>query len=190
MIKYYPLLITLLLFTGCATISELDKLDLAAHVEKWLERSEPAAPAAPSTPAKSQTGDEIDLDAVTWYGPDIRDWPATSELPKGIYISGNMVNFPHTSAGKWQRNKDGKLEGNVWAIVNYNGKWRAASWEWLKPGQTSKPWTKIEQGHFKVGDLAGYQIKQGEEVYIIAAGLSRGNERGTKERTKATKVRW
>jgi len=190
----------LLAVCGCASLlararAELDRLDLAALLDRYLEEiapadpSAPADPAAPAAPTPSHPGDEIDLASVTWYGPDIRSWTVASDLPRGVYVSGSTLHFPHTRAGQWQTDKDG-LEGNPWVIVRVEGAWRAASFEWLRKGQTDKPWAKVRADHIKVSAFSGYQLRRGEEFYVIVAGLSRGSSRGTMERTAARKVVW
>lgn len=192
------------LVCGCASLvdrarSELDRIDAAAQIERYLAEILPDPALPPEVPPTegepgrpipaAQTGDEIDLASVVWHGPDIRGWPVTSDLPHGVYVSGGMLHFPHTKAGKWQANGEG-LEGNPWVIVKAGGVWRAASFEWLRKGQTSKPWEKVRADHIKVGAFDGYQLKRGEEFYVIVAGLSRGSSRGTMERTAARRVVW
>jgi len=134
------------------------------------------------------TPDEIDLSTVKWHGPDVRGWAISSTLT-GCYTSGDMLHFPHTKAGKWPV-KDG-MEGNIWVVAKLpDGRWHAASWEWLRPGQTSKPWAKMESGHIKQGDFAGYQVRRGEEVYCFVTALARLNARSVPERSAVRKIEW
>jgi len=158
------------------------------HIDRVLDKlPEIGKPSDPSTPAAMQ--DEIDLSAVAWHGPDIRGWPIASEMPQGAYVSGSMLHFPHTKAGQWAANKSG-LEGNPWVIVRVGGQWRAATFEWLRKGQTSKPWEKVRADHIKVSAFGDYQLQRGEEFYVIVSGRARGAEIGTQERTAARKVVW
>jgi len=134
------------------------------------------------------TPDEIDLSSVKWHGPDVRGWAIASAL-SACHTSGDMLHFPHSKAGKWPE-KNG-VEGNVWVVAKLaDGHWHAASWEWLRPGQTSKPWAKMESGHIKQGDFAGYQFKRGEEAYLIVTALARGTARSVAERSAARKIEW
>jgi hypothetical protein len=189
---------------GCASIrdraqTELDRLDTAALLERFLEEIAPASPLPEGPPPTegdpgapippSQTGDEIDLAGVTWHGPDIRGWPVASDMPQGAYVSGSTLHFQHSKAGTWSANAQG-LEGNPWVIVQVHGQWRAATFEWLRSGQTSKPWEKVRADHIKVGAFDNYQLKRGEEFYVVVSGRARGAERGTPERTAARKVVW
>ena len=173
---------------GCAHFfdridAELERLDRAALVDRFRDIETPAKP-SPKNPA-----DEIDLSTVAWHGPDIRGWPIASEMPQGAYVSGSMLHFPHTRSGQWAANEAG-LEGNPWVIVRVGGQWRAATFEWLRKGQTSKPWAKVRADHIKVSAFGDYQLQRGEEFYVIVSGRARGAEVGTQERTAARKVVW
>ena len=192
------LLFVLACLCGCASLfdrarSELDRLDVAALLDRFLERIDPEAPTTGDEPAAqgtpTQTGDEINLAEVTWHGPDVRGWAVTSEMPSGAYVSGSDLHFPHTKASKWPQNGEG-LEGNPWIVAHINGAWHAASFEWLRSGQTSKPWWKVEGGHIKAEPFIGWSLSKGEECYVIVTALARGSSRSVAERTAARKVVW
>jgi len=185
------------LAAGCASLrdraaSELDRIDLAAMLDGLQDAVQSGAKegaAVPTPKPTAPTGDEIDLYSVAWHGPDVRAWPVASEMPQGAYVSGANLHFPHTKAGQWSVNGEG-LEGNPWVVVQSGGQWHAATFEWLRKGQTSKPWEKVNAGHIKVGALGGYQLQRGEDFYVFVSGRARGAERGTAERTAARKVVW
>jgi len=145
------------------------------------------------TPTNPQSADDIDLSSVRWHGPDIRQWPITSELAK-VSI-GRNVSFPHSKAGQWPKKAppsgDGYVEANVWLIANVDGQWHASSFEWLRPGQTSKPAAVVNGAHAKASPLSGSWAPQsGDTLYFAVAGLSRGGYTSVQERTAFRKAVW
>jgi hypothetical protein len=184
---------------GCASLqdrarSELDRLDAAAMLDRFLEEiapADPSEPADPSAPAPSHPGDEIDLASVVWHGPDVRAWPVTSELQPPV-VSGSTIRMPHSKAGQWPVSSINgtAVDSNPWIIARIDGRWHAASWEWLRPGQVDKPWAKIEGGHIKTAPFDGWALSRGEECYAIVSALARGSARTVAERTAARRVVW
>ena len=65
--------------------------------------------------------------------------PQTSTITD-VRIKSDSLTLEHTKAGKWPvLNFDGTDgEGNPWVFVNRGGQWYAATYEWLRPGQTEK----------------------------------------------------
>ena len=84
---------------------------------------------------------------------------------------------------------------NPWAIVQIGGTWYAATWEWLRAGQTSKPMWVLDKStgkgdHFKVSPLSKWTPKSGDEFYVMVSGHARAAGRNVKERANPVKVRW
>lgn len=196
------------LVCGCASLvdrarAELDRVDVAAEFERYLGEilpdpaSQPDPPATEGEPGQAipapQTGDDIDLGSVIWHGPDIRAWAVTSDLPNGVAVSGGYVRFNHTKAGKWPVKKAGStdVEANPWVVAMVDGRWHAASFEWLRPGQTSKPTKTVAGDHCKAAPLSGdWRPKSGDTLYIGVSALARGSVRSVAERTAFRKVVW
>lgn len=177
--------------TGCMSYS---KAVVAVHeaIDEVLSEK-PVKPPVTETPTNPQSADDIDLSSVRWHGPDIRSWPITSDLAK-VSI-GRNVSFPHSKAGQWPKKAppsgDGYVEANVWLIANVDGQWHASSFEWLRPGQTSKPAAVVNGAHAKASPLSGsWAPKAGDTLYFAVAGLSRGGYTSVQERTAFRKAVW
>ena len=102
-------------------------------------------------PAAVYAQDQIDPRAVTYLHRSIADWPVTSTLTSVTLNNG--ICFPHSKAGQWPQSQFGEIqiEGNPWVFAQVNGRWYAATWDWLRPGQTCK-------GE-RVEDLGLHQIR-------------------------------
>lgn len=82
---------------------------------------------------------------------------------------------------------------NCWAIVNINGKWYAGTFEFLRPGQTSKPTSVLDGSggqHFKKSPLTSWRPHSGERFGLMVSGLCRGSSRNVSERSNIVVVTW
>ena len=135
-----------------------------------------------------------ELADVKWLHANVRDWPQTAKLTANV--DAKNINFPYDKAGVWPVATSGTGEGtnaNVWAIVQISGKWFAATWEWLRKGQTSKPVGCLDGSkgdHFKVSPLNKWRPKSGERFYLMVSGHARTASRNVKERSNPYKVTW
>jgi hypothetical protein len=138
----------------------------------------PTVTANTNTPVSSvSTGDLAD---VTWLGVDVSGWAQTATLTASM--SGGKVNLNYDKASVWPA-VDGAV-ANPWAIVDYNGTHYAATWEWLKPGQTLKDMSgKSWSGHFKRGELSGWEPTAGDRIGLFVSGLCRDTRRNVSERS-------
>ena len=129
-----------------------------------------------------------------WLHYDVSAWPVTTKMTASF--SGGNVNVPFDRTSVWPtKNADGPVNANVWAIVNVNGKWYAATWEWLRPKGTSKSMKKLlktggEGDHFKVAPLNAWKPKSGEKIGLMVSGLARGKDRNVQERSNVEWVVW
>jgi hypothetical protein len=74
-----------------------------------------------------------------------------------------------------------------------DGKWYAATFEWLRPGQTSKPVGVLDGSkgdHIKRSPLSNWRPRKGERFGIMVSGLARGGARNVSERTNVQMVTW
>lgn len=155
--------------------------------------SKPTA-SKPAAAKPSSGKDDIDLSTVAWDGADIRQWPVTTKLSAGV--SKNTVTLNYDKAGVWpnvgkKATDGGPITANAWVIANINGTWRAATWEWLRPGQQSKAARSVAGDHVKKGSWgSGWRPKSGETVYMAVSGLCRDNTRNVAERSQFQKVVW
>ena len=132
----------------------------------------------PTNPVSSvSTGDFAN---VTFLGLDVSAWSQTAALTAAM--SGGKVTLNYDKASVWSA-VDGAV-ANPWAIVDYNGQRYAATWEWLKPGQTLKDMSgKSWSGHFKRGELSGWEPTTGDRIGLFVSGLCRDTRRNVSERS-------
>lgn len=161
----------------------------AFAVGNW--KGEVVSPAQP--PASG--GWPAKLKDVVWLHANVRDWPATAAIT-GAKIAGGQIQFPYDKADAWPVATSGTGKGtnaNVWAIVQIAGKWYAATWEWLRKGQTSKPVGCLDGSkgdHFKVSPLDKWHPKSGERFYLMVSGHARSTGRNVKERSDPVEIVW
>lgn len=196
--KKYTILILALALTGCANLQSLyDKAQAKRQEAKNKspvdEPAQPVTPAPAPTPVAPETADGIPA-GTKWLHTDVSGWPVTTTLSASV--SGGTILMPYDKAKVWPGTAtsagDG-LNGNPWAIVNINGQWYAATFEWLRHGQTSKPVGVLDGSkgdHFKVSPLNQWRPRSGERFGIMVSGLARDKTRNVKERSNVSWVVW
>lgn len=134
-------------------------------------------------------GDEIDMRTVTsLHAGDIADWAITSQVT-GTRVNTNEVCVFHTKAGQWPVFNG--AEGNPWVVAKVAGRYYAATYEWLRPGQVCKGITASNIGqHIKQAPLGSWRPKKGEIVYLFYSTISRFSERTSNERTNVVELVW
>lgn len=127
--------------------------------------------------------------SIKWLNTDVSGWSQTASL--NASVSGGTIHMPYDKAKVWP-SVDG-LNANCWAIVNIGGQWYAATFEYLRSGQTSKPVGVLNGSlgdHFKVSPLSGWRPSSGERFGVMVSGLARGGLRNVKERSNISMVTW
>jgi hypothetical protein len=127
---------------------------------------------------------------VVWLHANVSGWPVTSGL--SVRIGGGTVNLNYDAARSWPaRNVQGtSVNANPWIFVNRGGTWYAATWEWLRPGQTAKPMGVVNGAHIKASPLGNFRPVSGETYGWMVSTLARGGERTLNERTNIVMARW
>ena len=69
-------------------------------------------------------------------------------------------------------NGDG-LNGNPWIFVFQDGTWYAATWEWLRFGQTAKSMSSVAGDHIKKAPLQDFHPVSGHVYGFMVSGLAR-----------------
>lgn len=136
--------------------------------------------------------DQLDLSVVNWLHADASTWKVTSQLT-GVKIDSDSITLDHTKSGKWPvYNFNGTaVEGNPWVFVNRGGTWYAATYEWLRPGQTEKGVTAADIGkNIKVEPLASWRPQPGEQVGFMVSTIARNGDRTANERTNVVMTTW
>ncbi len=154
-------------------------------------RPRPDSPPPPDPPPPDDPpseDDEIDVNEVEWLHADVSGWDVTSRITD-VNIKDPGVCIEHTKSGKW-RVLDG-VEGNPWVFARIDGRWYAATYEWLRPGQTCKGVSADDIGpHTKKEPLDSWKPRAGELVGFMVSTLARDSRRTSNERSNIVLKRW
>lgn len=100
----------------------------------------------------------------------------------------------HTKRGSWPTTHAGgtTVEGNPWIFAKVNGRWYAATYEWLRPGQKCKGISAGNIGaHIKKSPLSSWRPSSGEQVGLMVSTPARFGPQGSRnERSNVVLVRW
>ena len=128
---------------------------------------------------------------IHWLHTNVSDWPQTAALSANV--GGGVIHMPYDKARVWFA-KDG-VNANPWVFVNLNGQWYAATFEYLRHGQVSKPMDVLAKtggmgDHIKVAPLSGWRPRSGERIGLMVSGLARNQLRNVRERSNVVMVTW
>lgn len=148
----------------------------------------------------SPTSDEPSLEDIKWLHTNISKWKVTSVI-SDISISSKKICIEHTKAGKWPKygSKGNEVEGNPWIIAKVGNHWYAATYEWLRPGQTCKKLGTDKTGktiaesiglHTKRPPLETWIPESGELVGFMISALARSSDRTVEERSNIVWKKW
>ncbi|NLG33962.1 MAG: hypothetical protein GX548_01270 [Lentisphaerae bacterium] len=99
--------------------------------------------------------------------------------------------MPYSKSKVWPA-VDG-LNANPWVIVNLDGQWYAATFEYFRFGQTSKPAGVLDGSkgdHIQVSPLNKWRPRSGERFGLMVSGLARASGRNVRERSNIVMVTW
>jgi hypothetical protein len=178
---------------------DLRRPTFAPSATSAAPRATSGGPPAPLLDARSTdpAADQIDPARITWLDADVGGWARTSRIGR-VGIDGQTVTIAHTRAGRWPtvRLGDKALEGNPWVLVQRGGRWYAATYEWLVPGQTTKRITG-EDLAAAIGEhrglpfpAAAFAPRPGELVGFMVSAPARGDRRSVRERSNIVLARW
>ena len=127
--------------------------------------------------------------AIRWLREDVSSWPQTATL--NASVGGGTIHLSYDKAKVWPAVSG--ANANPWVFVNLDGQWYAATFEYLRHGQTSKPMGVLDGGigdHIKVAPLSKWRARSGERIGLMVSGLARGGLRNVKERSNIVMVTW
>lgn len=128
-----------------------------------------------------------DFAGVVWLYENVSGWAQTSSL--SVSFSGGYINLNYDKARVWPAVNGSNA--NPWVFVFRDGKWYAATFEWLRFGQTSKPMFTVRGDHIKKSPLNNFQPVSGEVYGFMVSGLARDSStRNVRERTNVVMKRW
>ncbi len=137
------------------------------------------------------TASPIQLGAVTWLHSNVSGWAQTANLAS-VRINGGNITLNYDKAGTWPgvNTAGATVNANPWIFVNRGGQWYAATWEWLRVGQTTKSTASVHGSHIGVAPLNGFSPVSGETYGFMVSGLARDNTRNVQERSNIVMVTW
>lgn len=168
-------------------------------LEKWYEtkkdkpQGQGLSVPSPMTPMVN-TGDNTPVETTTpdiaedviWLHKKIVGWPITANL--SVTIKNGRITLDYDKDTVWPA-KDG-VNANPWVIAEFDGFWYAATWEWLKHGQTVKETKSVAGSHIKKDPLKKWVPKKGDKLGFMVSGLCRDAKRNVSERSNVVWVNW
>jgi len=154
-------------------------------------------PVTDAGPADTPTVDPSapELASVEWLHTDVGDWPETATL-LSVTFRGSQICLDYDRAYDWSSvtiGADTQVVGNPWVFIREDDTWYAATWEWLRPGQTCKNEGSVAGDHIKQSPFdedSGWRPESGQVLYFMVSGLARLGERNVMERTNLVRVVW
>jgi len=145
----------------------------------------------PNPEPEPEPEEPIPLDQVTWLHTNVKDWAVTSEL-RSVNVDSSFIHLDHSKAAEWPgKNINGtELAGNPWIFIQKDGQWYAATWEWLRPGQTRKNRSAVNGDHIKQNPFWDWSPVAGETYGFMVSGLARDGNRNVKERSNIVMFEW
>ena len=145
-----------------------------------------------TTPLQGTTGG-LNLSQVTWLHTNVSGWPVTSTITS-TSIGNPPICINHTKSGAWPSVQAGGtiVEGNPWVFANVGGQWYAATYKWIRPGQTCKQISASNiGGHIKQNPLTGWSPKSGEQIGLMVSTPARFGPQGpVNERSNVVLTTW
>ena len=76
-------------------------------------------------------------------------------------------------------------------LVNpLDGDWYAATFQWLRPGNTARERRVVNGDHIKQPPLQSWSPIAGETYYFMVSGIARNGPNGTQERSNIVAMKW
>jgi len=132
-----------------------------------------------------------DLSGVTWLHTDVSGWAPTADLA-AVRVGGGQICFDHDKANVWPGVEiDGlSLNANPWIFVWQDNRWYAATFEWMRVGQTCKSAGAVAGDHIKRAPLQDFRPVSGTRYGFMISGLARAAQRNVLERSRVVMVEW
>lgn len=138
----------------------------------------------------------LDLSKVKWLHTDVSDWQVTGKL-NSVKVGSDSITLDYNKASFWpgvtitsSSNGQISVNANPWIFVKQNDTWYAATFEWMKVGQTTKSKRSVNGDHIKRSPLDTFVPKNGETYGFMVSGLARDSKRNIKERTNIVMYKW
>jgi hypothetical protein len=151
-VKLFFLVLALTALAGCTTVCS----NLSGEAKTLCEALQKPAEPTTTEPTTTVPADEIVVEA--WDDTDASAWPITAGLSNVNLEADGTVTATITGTDQWEVRADGGEKpsvGNWWVIAKCaDGKYHAATYEWLKPGATktvAREWAGADAVHGCIG---------------------------------------
>jgi len=155
-----------------------------APVPLTPKASYPEAPPSSTPVPKNFAG-------VTWLHTNVSGWKQTGTL-HSVSVRGSLIHLDYDKAGVWPDSNNMGVMANPWIFIRKEdgSGWYAATWEWMRPGQTAKNRSAVNGDHIKQNPLKNWSPKSGHWYGFMVSGLARDGNRNALERTNVLMLRW
>ena len=126
------------------------------------------------TSCKSSSGG-FSLHDVTFLNANVAGWKETATV--AVSLSRSSLTLDSDKKAVWP-DKD-NVNACAWVIFNANDTWHAATFDYMRPGQTTKPIGGLEIK----GPGVKWRPASGEKVGFMISGLARDHRRNVEERS-------
>ncbi len=177
--------------SGCEdwTRISVDRSDDDPPSETAAEGETEESPVGETPETDNASTAPFELANVRWLHTDVSGWPVTTTL--NARIRGGSIILEYDKARVWPAvTGENDVNANPWIFVQRDGVWYAATWEWLRFGQTSKPTTVVNGAHIKRSPLNDFQPVSGETYGFMVSGLARTDLRNVRERSNVVMLVW
>lgn len=137
-----------------------------------------------------------DFDGVVWLHSDVSSWAQTGAL-RSVSTTDSTITLDYNKANSWpgvtitsSTNEPISVNANPWIFVKQNNTWYAATFEWMKVGQTTKSKLSVNGDHIKRSPLDTFTPQKGEIYGFMVSGLARDSKRNVQERTNVVMYKW
>jgi len=153
-------------------------------------------PAPPTAPPPANTEDEIPISSVTWHHASPENFKVTAQL-SNIHINGLTITWSFSQPGwKEEDGNAGGVVGNMWVFAKIDGRWHAATWEWLRRTTSRSHLEAVgSQAPFvqaEDGTLSNWRPQPGEQIGFMASTLCRAGipPRSVRQRSPIRLTTW
>ena len=122
----------------------------------------------------------------------VKSWPVKIDL-RSVKIEDSSLRFDYTARVVLPVKKPYRAEvnANMWAVFRYEGKWCAATFEWVRPNQKVKAKSGVGWKNMKPARVkTGWGPKPGEDIGFFISGMARNNQRNKDVRSEIRWLKW
>jgi hypothetical protein len=150
----------------------------------------------PDEPEEDKIPDAIDPKEIVWLGEDVGVWEKKYSLK--VSLSGDKIIYDQEGTSNWTPKHEAGVDatGNPWIITDefkdqFQGKWLAATHEWMRKNQKVKGKRSVHGDHIKKREFgSNWTPTSGRNYGSCVSGLCRGVQRNESERTQIILFKW